>query len=247
MERSRKILRKIASASHQVITAANEYADRKDLFNVERVHFQLEEEMQKISVACEYPSYIAFSTSPHIGPNGKDAPVRTSTGLTVRSMSATRNKIDEAVSLLDSRKRCFHFLFATDIWSNERGVQQLKDTSHSRDDSVQVQRECNVVEERLRPRMNHNTTLRGIAAHHIGDAITERSPETKVDEEKKEEGKNIICGPVSHVSPGREGHLNVMSQPLRNYMLDYTPDHFGHLGPQIESILHDIKMVERDT
>ncbi|KAF8437542.1 Aspartate/glutamate/uridylate kinase [Boletus edulis BED1] len=40
MERSRKILRKIASVSQEVVTAANEYADRKDLFVVERAYFR---------------------------------------------------------------------------------------------------------------------------------------------------------------------------------------------------------------
>lgn len=52
MERSRKIFCNIASASDQVVTVANEYADRLDLNSVSRCHFQLEEDMRKISVAC---------------------------------------------------------------------------------------------------------------------------------------------------------------------------------------------------
>ncbi|KAG9313599.1 ankyrin repeat-containing domain protein [Chiua virens] len=53
MQHSRKILLKLASASDNVITAANEFADRQDLNSVPRSHFQLEVEMGKITVACE--------------------------------------------------------------------------------------------------------------------------------------------------------------------------------------------------
>ena len=70
MEHSRRILRKIASTSQQVITAANEYVDRKGLFNVElRVHLQLEEEMQKVAVACEsLATILPMSLQSHGGP-----------------------------------------------------------------------------------------------------------------------------------------------------------------------------------
>lgn len=145
MEHSRRILRKIASTSHQVITAANEYVDRKGLFNVQlRVHLQLEEDMQRVGVACEsLAAILPMSLLPH-GPAfderlrdwltsdeprtcyetldqmekllHEDAPSRTSIGLTVRGTTATKDKIDEAVKLFDSHKRCFHFLFTTDIW-----------------------------------------------------------------------------------------------------------------------------------
>ena len=53
MERSRKIFRKIASASHQVVAVANDYADREDSNGIPRCHFQLEEDMRRIAVACE--------------------------------------------------------------------------------------------------------------------------------------------------------------------------------------------------
>jgi hypothetical protein len=53
MERSRKIFRKITSASQQVVAVANDYADREDSNGVPRCHFQLEEDMQRISVACD--------------------------------------------------------------------------------------------------------------------------------------------------------------------------------------------------
>ena len=42
-------------------------------------------------------------------------------------------------------------------------------------------------------------------------------------------------------------HSQVMSQPLRDYVLDHALDHFTHLGPQIQSILYDIKVLEQDT
>ncbi|KAF8549464.1 hypothetical protein OG21DRAFT_1488513 [Imleria badia] len=204
MERSRKILRKIASASHQVIAAANEYADRRDSFNVERVHFQLEEEMQKISVACGcLASNLPMSLLPHVpafdvrlkdwlaGDEPRrcyetldqmekllqeDTTSRTSTGLTVRTMTATQDKIEEAVNLLDSRKGCFHFLFATDIWNNERGVRQQKEASQCRDDNI---------------RTNLDTTLPEVARHDVGHANTERRHDTQVDEEKKENAKKL--------------------------------------------------------
>ena len=50
----------------------------------------------------------------------------------------------------------------------------------------------------------------------------------------------------STISPDRGDHLDIMSQPLRDYTLDHGPDHFSYLGPHIESILHDIKVLERD-
>lgn len=144
MERSRKILHKIASTSRRVVTTANEYADRKDLFNVERAHFQLEEEMQKISVACGcLASILPTSLLPH-GPAyderlrdwlssdeprtccetleqmeklfQEDTSSRTSASLTGRSAAATQDKFQEAVNHFNLRKPCFHFLFATNIW-----------------------------------------------------------------------------------------------------------------------------------
>ncbi|KAI9569858.1 hypothetical protein HD554DRAFT_2313218 [Boletus coccyginus] len=155
MERSRKILRKIASASHRVVSAANKYADYKDLLNVERAHFQLEENMQSVSAACEWLMTI-FPVAPPL-PRGssferlKDwltggeprvcyetlnqmemllredgGAIQIPTGMGVRGMTATKDKIGEAINLFDSRKRSFHLLFATDIW----GVQQQRDVFH---------------------------------------------------------------------------------------------------------------------
>lgn len=53
MERSRKIFLEISFASHKVTTAANKYADWKGLPSVSRSHFQLEADMQRISVASD--------------------------------------------------------------------------------------------------------------------------------------------------------------------------------------------------
>ena len=69
MERSRRILHKIASISHRVVTAADEYADRKDLDGVPRSYFQLEEAMRRISVACQCLVGALGKTSPEGGPS----------------------------------------------------------------------------------------------------------------------------------------------------------------------------------
>jgi len=139
MERSRKIIHKIASASRQVVIAANAYADREDSSGILRCHFQLEEDMRRISVACECLAGI---------PEGPAVDVRVqdwfNTGgppecLRVlsrmenllqqgassrmprifrrgRGSTATQDKIKEAVDLFNSHKGCFHFLFSTEIW-----------------------------------------------------------------------------------------------------------------------------------
>ncbi|KAF8427986.1 hypothetical protein L210DRAFT_3131369 [Boletus edulis BED1] len=67
MERSRKILCKIASASREVVAVANNYADREDYNCVSRCHFQLEEDMRRISVACECLADIPDKPSPQEG------------------------------------------------------------------------------------------------------------------------------------------------------------------------------------
>ncbi|KAF8427982.1 hypothetical protein L210DRAFT_3131267 [Boletus edulis BED1] len=69
MERSRKILRlcKIASASREVVAIVNNYADREDYNCVSRCHFQLEEDMRRISVACECLADILDKPSPQEG------------------------------------------------------------------------------------------------------------------------------------------------------------------------------------
>lgn len=46
---------------------------------------------------------------------------------------------------------------------------------------------------------------------------------------------------------GQMGHPRLVFQPLRDYVLDHAPDHFSHLGPQIKSILRDIKILEANT
>ena len=47
-------------------------------------------------------------------------------------------------------------------------------------------------------------------------------------------------------SPNRNDHLQSLSHPLRDYVLDDAIHHFQHLGKQLKSILHDIRVLERD-
>jgi len=68
MERSRKIFRKIATASCRVVTAANDCADREDSNGVSRYHFQLEKDMRRVSVACECLAGILDKPLPEEGP-----------------------------------------------------------------------------------------------------------------------------------------------------------------------------------
>ena len=145
MERSRKIFRKIASASHQVVAVANEYADREDSNAVPRWHFQLEEDMRRISVACECLAGILEKPLSEEGPVvdvriqdwlNTDEPQECLYTLSKmeslfqqdislwmprvfrsgRGSIATQDRIKEAVDLFNSSKGFFHFLFSTDIW-----------------------------------------------------------------------------------------------------------------------------------
>jgi len=145
MDRSRQILRKIASASHQVVTAAHDYAVREDSNAVSRCHFQLDEDMRRISLACEC---LALGILPEEGPAvdvrirdwlSTDEPQECLHALSQmesslrqgsapswiprlgifqggRGSTATEDKIKKAVDIFNSCKRCFHFLFSTEIW-----------------------------------------------------------------------------------------------------------------------------------
>ena len=146
MERSRKIFRKIASASHRVVAVANDYADREDSNGIPRCHFQLEEDMRRISVACDCLAAILDKSPSEQGPAvdvriqdwfNTDEPqeclgtlgrmaslFHQDTSLSWaplnfrrgRGSTAAQDKIKEAVDLFNSCKGCFHFLFSTDIW-----------------------------------------------------------------------------------------------------------------------------------
>ena len=144
MERSRKIFRKIASASHRVIAVANDYADRQDTNGVPRCHFQLEEDMRRISVACECLASILGKPRPSEEDPAIDVRIQDwldtdqpqeclhtlsrmegllqqETSLWTpwifrRGSTATQNRIKEAVDLFNSSKGSFHFLFSTEIW-----------------------------------------------------------------------------------------------------------------------------------
>ncbi|KAG6372883.1 hypothetical protein JVT61DRAFT_7318 [Boletus reticuloceps] len=142
MERSRKTFRKIAAASQRVVAAANDYADREDYPGVPRCHHQLEEDMQRISVACACVADI-LEPPPEQGPAidvriqdwlDTDEPQECLQTLSrmesvlqqdsfswmprmfQRGSTATQYKIKEAVDLFNSSKGCFHFLFSTEIW-----------------------------------------------------------------------------------------------------------------------------------
>ena len=145
MERSRKIFRIIASASDQVIAAANEYANRKNSIGVPRSHFQLEEDMRRISVACECLADI-LDKPPHAEHPAVDVRIQDwldtaepqeclNTLSQMKSLlqqdpfswvsrvfgrgrgsSGTQDNIKEAVAFFNSCKGCFHFLFSTEIW-----------------------------------------------------------------------------------------------------------------------------------
>lgn len=145
MERSRKILEKIASSSHRVVTAANLYADRRDLDGVPRCHFQLEEVMRRISVAC---GCLAGTLSSEVSENSVDVRLQdwlasdeprmcldtlgcmetllqpkddsswTSwfSRMGRRGSTTAQDKIHEAMCVFDARKGCFHFLDSAEIW-----------------------------------------------------------------------------------------------------------------------------------
>ncbi|KAF8415254.1 hypothetical protein L210DRAFT_2740006 [Boletus edulis BED1] len=175
MERSREIFCEIASASRQVVAIANNYAKRKDYKSVSRCHFQLEEDMRRISVACQCLVGILDKLPPEEGPIVDDR-IRDWVGThepqecldTLRLMeellqqdtftrirqllrrgrgsTATQDKIKEAVDHFNSCKGCFHFLFSTEIWNNERAVQKQQDVP-------QPQPRCHIVHgENLEPR-----------------------------------------------------------------------------------------------
>ena len=146
MERSRKIFRKIASASYRIVAVANDYADREDSNGIPRCHFQLEEDMRRISVACECLAAILDKPPSEQGPavdvriqdwlntDGPQECLRTldrmenllqqdTSFLTLprifrrgRGSTATQDKIKGAVDLFNSCKGWFHFLFSTEIW-----------------------------------------------------------------------------------------------------------------------------------
>jgi len=145
MQRSCKIFRKIASASHQVVTVADNYADSEDSNGVSRCHFQLEEDMQRISVACDRLAGILDKPPPEEGPvvdvriqdwlNTDEPQECLHTLSRMESLlqqdafswmtrifrrgqgsTTTQDKIKEAVDLFNSCKGCFRFLFLTEIW-----------------------------------------------------------------------------------------------------------------------------------
>ena len=143
MERSRSIFLKISSASRNIITAANKYADHKGLPCIQRSHFQLEADMRRISTACDSLAGILTSSLPD-DPTfdvrlqdwlSSDEPRVCLDALTSMEKllqqdmpswknmfmrgfgtTPTQDRIKEAADLLGSCKECFHFLFTTETW-----------------------------------------------------------------------------------------------------------------------------------
>ena len=144
MERSRTILLEIASAASKVITSANDYANRKKKCRVQRFHFQLENEMKRISVTCKC---IADVLGESILPGGPAFDIRLQDWLDTdepqqcldtlvlmerclqkdehswvsqifrRNEAAhIEDKIKEVAEHFASHKGYFHFLFSTEIW-----------------------------------------------------------------------------------------------------------------------------------
>ncbi|KAF8135794.1 hypothetical protein EV363DRAFT_1551923, partial [Boletus edulis] len=170
MERSRKIFRKIVSAARQVVTIANDYADRQDSNKVSRYHFQLEDDMQRISVTCECLTGVLDKPLSERGPLvdvriqdwistdepqecldtlsrmerllQRDAPSRTpSMSLTGRGLNVMQDKIKEAIDLFNSCKGCFHFLFSTEIWDNDKAVEKQHDVPRCHPEIITTVRE----------------------------------------------------------------------------------------------------------
>ena len=145
MEHSRKIFLDIRSAAQKVIANATHYANHKNQFCVEGHHFQLEDEMKRVSAACEC---IADILGKPTLPNGPPLDVRTKDWLATnepqhcletltrmqtllqkdesswlsrffpRSLGTapTEDKIKEVAEHFDSRKAYFHFLLSQEIW-----------------------------------------------------------------------------------------------------------------------------------
>ncbi|KAF8441582.1 ankyrin repeat-containing domain protein [Boletus edulis BED1] len=187
MERSRKIFRKIVSAARQVVTIANDYADRQDSNKVSRYHFQLEDDMRRISVTCECltvdvriqdwistdePQECLDTLSRMERLLQRDAPSRMpSMSRTGRGSNVMQDKIKEAIDLFNSHKGCFHFLFSTEIWDNEKAVEKQHDVPRCHPEII--------------------TTVHDTVHYQDRRAVSQGSHELKSDEQKKAEEKQL--------------------------------------------------------
>ncbi|KAF8441584.1 hypothetical protein L210DRAFT_2081228 [Boletus edulis BED1] len=200
MERSRKIFRKIVSAARQVVTIANDYADRQDSNKVSRYHFQLEDDMQRISVTCECLTGVLDKPLSERGPLvdvriqdwistdepqecldtlsrmerllQRDAPSRMpSMSRTGRGSNVMQDKIKEAIDLFNSCKGCFHFLFSTEIWDNDKAVEKQHDVPRCYPEII--------------------TTVHERVHYQDRRAVSQGSHELKSDEQKKAEEKQL--------------------------------------------------------
>ncbi|KAG6377683.1 ankyrin repeat-containing domain protein [Boletus reticuloceps] len=202
MERSGKIFREIASAANKVIASANEYADRKDSWSVGDSHFQLEDEMRRVSVACAcIADILDKSNLPTDGPEfdvrlrdwlATDEPKRYRETLiwmeglfekkswvykifrTGRAKAPTGDRIKEAAEYFNSRKVYFYFLSLAEIWNNEKSVQ----VRQQQDNCDVVQGESDVLEPGLStgiPTEINNFMLDPAVHRHTDHVIQEGS------------------------------------------------------------------------
>ena len=144
MERAREIFLDISSASRNVIIAANKYAKYKGLPCIQRSHFQLEDDMRRISAACDTLAGIlgrsCLQNEPAIDVRLQDWLSSDEPRLCLDALTSmekllqqdmpswknmfmrgfgttpTQDRIKEAADLLGSCKDCFHFLFTTETW-----------------------------------------------------------------------------------------------------------------------------------
>ena len=79
MERSRKIFLNIGSVAQKVIASATDYVNHKNQFCIQGHHFQLEDEMKRVSAACKC---IADILGKPTLPNGPPLDIRTKDWLT---------------------------------------------------------------------------------------------------------------------------------------------------------------------
>ncbi|KAF8125621.1 hypothetical protein EV363DRAFT_1299128 [Boletus edulis] len=101
MERSRKIFHEIACAADKVITTATKFADRKDSWSVGHSHFQLDVEMQRISIAC---ACIADILAKSVVPGGPEFDVRLQDWLATDEPEQCRDTLIRMEMLLQVQK-----------------------------------------------------------------------------------------------------------------------------------------------
>ncbi|KAF8135797.1 hypothetical protein EV363DRAFT_1294575 [Boletus edulis] len=166
----------------------NDYADRQDSNKVSRYHFQLEDDMQRISVTCECltvdvriqdwistdePQECLDTLSRMERLLQRDAPSRMpSMSRTGRGSNVMQDKIKEASDLFNSCKGYFHFLFSTEIWDNEKAVEKQQDVPRCHPEII--------------------TTVHETVHSQDKRAASQGSHELKSDEQKEAEERKLV-------------------------------------------------------